>query len=156
MGGNLMQELVGQPMDGAFVVDCYGNVMNSAVRLGHSQERWLFVKNDGGGVGTRHGAALSTAVWMSASKKRLPSATIVRSDSGGVHILFAGFEPLKPKVFYVSKPGESGWDPIEPDELRTGKTPRSNSKGMSTPGGRRSSVLSQSLSKLGFFHEDSA
>merc|ERR1712151_392354 len=100
-----LQALMGQPMDGAMVVDYKGNVLNAAVKLSHSQERWLLQKHDGTAAGTRHSGALSTAVWL--SNQRMPGIVFVRSDSGGVHCFFGGQGSEAPRALYLNPEGRT-------------------------------------------------
>jgi len=93
------RSLLGEPMDGAIIIDFDGKIRHAAVKLCHEQCRWILKKKDGTGVGTRHKGALGTAVWL--SDRGQPYAVYVRSDGGGLHCLTGGGRGKPPQVWHV-------------------------------------------------------
>merc|ERR1712187_17961 len=91
--------LLGQPMDGAIVLDQKGKVRYAGVKLEFQQQRWVFKKHDGQAVGTRHASALAAAVWL--SNQMWPGVVFVRSEGGGLHCIFDGGGGRPPKIYHV-------------------------------------------------------
>ena len=81
-----LEALKGQPRDGAFVLSHSGTVLAAAAQLKFSSQHYQLCKANGMGFGTRHSAALATAEWM--RSKNVNGVVFVRSNAGGVHVMF--------------------------------------------------------------------
>ena len=78
--------LEAHPKDGAFVLSHNGTVLAAAAKLEFLPQHYQLRKANGMWFGTRHSAALATAEWM--RSKNVNGVVFVRSNAGGVHVMF--------------------------------------------------------------------
>ena len=78
--------LEAKPKDGAFVLSHNGTVLAAAAKLEVLSQHYQLCKANGMQFGTRHSAALATAEWM--RSENVNGVVFVRSDAGGVHVMF--------------------------------------------------------------------
>merc|ERR1712232_1448242 len=91
------KKLLGQPKDGAILLDNMGTVKGVALHLKYPSARFVLMKSDGMSAGTRHASALGFAEWLGIERAASPSLVFTRSDGGGAHAFIPGKE--EPCVF---------------------------------------------------------
>lgn len=94
-----LEDLKGQPMDGAVMLSAKGTVVGAAMQIGENSQ-YKLIHEDGSPAGTRHRGALAAAEWF--GKNQVVGMVLVRSDSGGVHALLPSRHgQAQPKVMFV-------------------------------------------------------
>jgi hypothetical protein len=87
-----VEKLLGQPKDGAILLDDAGTVKGVALHLKYPSARLVLMKSDGMSAGTRHASALGFAEWLGLERSASPSLVFTRSDGGGAHAFIPGTE----------------------------------------------------------------